>query len=61
MAHQMADQIVIRAVGADERAAWEPLWDRYIAFYTATLEPGASDVAWRRFHDPDEPQGTLAC
>jgi hypothetical protein len=57
----MADQIVIRAIGADERAAWEPLWNGYITFYKATLQPGASDVACRRFHDPDELQGTLAC
>ena len=42
MADKMADQIVIRPVGADERAAWEPLWDGYIAFYKATLAPGAS-------------------
>ena len=55
----MADKIVIRPVGTDERAAWEPLWDGYIAFYKATLEPGASDVAWQRFHDPDEPMFLL--
>ena len=55
----MADKIVIRPVGTDERAVWEPLWDGYIAFYKATLEPGASDVAWQRFHDPDEPMFLL--
>ena len=41
----MADKIVIRPVGEDERAAWQLLWDGYIAFYKATLEPGAGDVA----------------
>ena len=51
----MADKIVIRPVGKDERTAWEPLWDGYLAFYKATLAPGASDVAWQRFHDPNEP------
>jgi GNAT superfamily N-acetyltransferase len=55
----MTDKIVVRPVGKDERAAWEPLWDRYIAFYKATLEPGASDVAWQRFHDSDEPMFLL--
>jgi hypothetical protein len=35
MADKMANQIVIRPVGKDERAAWEPLWDGYIAFYKA--------------------------
>ena len=49
----MAD-VVIRPVGADERIAWEPLWNGYLAFYKATLAPGASDVAWARFHDPAE-------
>jgi GNAT superfamily N-acetyltransferase len=47
--------VVIKPVGADERAAWEPLWNGYLAFYKATLAPGASDIAWQRFHDPAEP------
>jgi GNAT superfamily N-acetyltransferase len=51
--------IVIKSVGANERAAWEPLWNGYLAFYKATLAPGASDVAWARFHDPDEPMFVL--
>jgi GNAT superfamily N-acetyltransferase len=55
----MADSIVIRPVGADERAAWEPLWNGYLAFYRATLAAGASDIAWQRFHDPGEPMFLL--
>ena len=55
----MAANVVIRAVGEDERAAWEPLWNGYLAFYKATLAPDASDVAWQRFHDPDEPMFLL--
>ena len=55
----MADKVVIRPVGADERAPWEPLWNGYIAFYKATLAPGASDVAWQRFHDSSEPMFLL--
>ena len=55
----MARKVVIRPVGADERAAWEPLWNGYLAFYKATLAAGASDVAWKRFHDPDEPMFLL--
>ncbi len=51
--------IVIRPVGADERAAWEPLWKGYLTFYKATLADGASDVAWARFHDPAEPMHLL--
>jgi hypothetical protein len=55
----MAGNVVIRPVGEDERAAWEPLWNGYLAFYKASLAPGASDVAWRRFHDPAEPMFLL--
>jgi hypothetical protein len=40
----MAGNVVIRPVGKDERAAWQPLWNGYLAFYEATLAPGASDV-----------------
>jgi len=46
----MAGNVVIRPVGSDERAVWEPLWNGYLAFYEATLAPGASDV---RFHDSE--------
>jgi GNAT superfamily N-acetyltransferase len=52
-------EIVIRPVGMGERAAWEPLWNGYLAFYRATLAPDASDVAWQRFHDPEEPMFLL--
>ena len=52
-------EIVIRPVGNDERAAWEPLWNGYLAFYKATLAPDATDVAWQRFHDPAEPMFLL--
>jgi GNAT superfamily N-acetyltransferase len=54
----MAD-VVIRPVGADERAAWEPLWNGYLTFYKATLPQIATDTAWARFHDPAEPMFLL--
>jgi GNAT superfamily N-acetyltransferase len=55
----MADNIVIRPVGKDERAAWEPLWNGYLAFYKTALARDVSDLAWTRFHDPDEPMFAL--
>src|SRR3954467_9311342 len=55
----MAANVVIRPVGKDERGGGEPLWNGYLAFYKAALAPGASDVAWQRFHDPDEPMFLL--
>lgn len=54
-----ADNVVIRPLGTDERAAWEPLWQGYLTFYKASLPAATSDVAWERFHDPDEPMFLL--
>ena len=47
--------VTIRPVGADERAAWEPLWAGYLDFYKSKLAPGTDDVTWARFHDAAEP------
>ena len=55
----MAHDVDIRSVARDERAAWEPLWEDYLAFYKARLAPGATDVTWARFHDPAEPMFLL--
>jgi GNAT superfamily N-acetyltransferase len=54
-----ADRIVIRPVGADERTAWEPLWNGYLSFYEATLAAGTTDITWSRLHDPKEPMFLL--
>jgi GNAT superfamily N-acetyltransferase len=51
--------VAVRAVGSDERAAWEPLWQGYLAFYGATLAPETTDVTWARLHDPEEPMHAL--
>jgi GNAT superfamily N-acetyltransferase len=51
--------IEIRPIGKAERAAWEPLWQGYLRFYEASQEPGATDIAWRRLHDPAEPMFAL--
>jgi GNAT superfamily N-acetyltransferase len=51
----MAGNVVIRPIGEDEREAWNPLWADYLAFYKTTLTRDVSDLAWTRFHDPDEP------
>jgi len=49
-----APNVVIRPVGPDERAAWEPLWQGYQTFYKVTLPQAATDTAWTRFHDANE-------
>jgi GNAT superfamily N-acetyltransferase len=55
----MSERVSIRPVGEDERAAWEPLWQGYLTFYKTSLPPENTDVAWKRFHDPDEPMFLL--
>jgi GNAT superfamily N-acetyltransferase len=50
----MAGAIIIRPIAEDERAEWNPLWDGYLAFYKTALTQDVSDLAWSRFHDPDE-------
>ena len=51
--------VIVRPVGRDERAAWEPLWAGYLKFYKATLPPANWDIAWQRLHDPAEPMHLL--
>jgi GNAT superfamily N-acetyltransferase len=55
----MSERVLIRPVGEDERAAWEPLWQGYLTFYKTTLPPENTEAAWKRFHDPDEPMFLL--
>lgn len=55
----MAARAVIRPVRDDERAAWEPLWAGYLAFYKATISSDTTDVTWRRLHDDAEPMHVL--
>lgn len=49
----------IRAVKADDHAAWRPLWDGYNAFYgrkgETALPEHITQTTWLRFLDPAEP------
>jgi GNAT superfamily N-acetyltransferase len=49
----------IRAVGPDERAAWEPLWKCYLDFYDTSVASEVYDATWARLHDPAEPMHLL--
>jgi GNAT superfamily N-acetyltransferase len=51
--------IVIRPVGANERAAWEPLWKGYLDFYRASVPKEVYDATWARLHDSAEPMHLL--
>ncbi len=55
----MPQPVDIRPLTEADRAAWEPLWDGYLAFYNATLPPGTTDATWRRLLDPAEPMFAL--
>jgi GNAT superfamily N-acetyltransferase len=51
--------VVIRPVGVNERADWEPLWKGYQAFYKVVISDATTAVTWARLHDPKEPMGVL--
>jgi len=55
----MSADIVIRPLGPDERAAWEPLWQGYQTFYEVALSDETTAVTWARLHDPAEPMYVL--
>jgi GNAT superfamily N-acetyltransferase len=51
--------LFIRPLEPQDRAAWEPLWYDYLAFYESQVSRETTDVLWRRFHDPGEPMVVL--
>src|SRR5947209_5268660 len=55
----VASSLVIRPVGADERADWEPLWKGYQAFYKTAISEPVTAITWARLHDPAEPMEVL--
>ncbi len=48
-----------RPLRLDERAAWETLWQGYLAFYKTSVKPEITDATWARLHDPAEPMHGL--
>jgi len=54
-----ASNVVIRPLGVDERADWEPLWKGYQTFYETVIPDATSAVTWARLHDPAEPMHAL--
>ncbi|MDG1581766.1 GNAT family N-acetyltransferase [Pseudomonas sp. GOM6] len=45
----------IRAVEAEDHAAWLPLWQGYQRFYKTEIASETSALTWQRFLDPAEP------
>jgi GNAT superfamily N-acetyltransferase len=52
-------KVVVRPVGVDERAAWEPLWKGYLDFYKTSVPKEIYDATWARLNDPNEPMWLL--
>lgn len=52
-------EIEIRRVHRNERDAWEPLWQGYLAFYKTSVAEQVTQTTWDRFHDPEEPMFVL--
>ena len=40
--------MTIRPLHPDDREAWQPLWDAYLRFYRAELDPATTDDAFAR-------------
>ncbi|MBV8636264.1 MAG: GNAT family N-acetyltransferase [Burkholderiaceae bacterium] len=57
------DKLIVRALALTDRAAWNPLWDGYNAFYGrsgATAMPSlVTETTWNRFFDAYEPVHAL--
>ena len=55
----MHEPLTIRPIAAADRAAWEPLWAGYNAFYerfgATALAPEITQATWERFLDAGEP------
>ncbi len=49
----------IRELIDADRAAWEPLWAGYLAFYKAAVPAETTALTWQRLHDPAEPMHGL--
>lgn len=47
--------VTVRELTPADRAAWEPLWRGYQAFYETAIPAATTDETWRRFHDAAEP------
>ena len=53
-------EMIIRPIRTDDRGAWEPLWNGYLAFYRATLTPEVTEQTWAALCDPSSAVHGLA-
>lgn len=50
----------IRPIAAEDRVAWQPLWDAYLVFYESELATEVSDDVFARLAADDELHGAIA-
>ena len=53
----MTAPLEIRAVSADDHAAWLPLWQGYLRFYKAEVPRATTEVTFARLTGGTEPMG----
>lgn len=51
--------VVIRDLAADDRQAWELLWQGYQTFYNTSVPADVTDATFARLLDPNEPMFAL--
>jgi GNAT superfamily N-acetyltransferase len=52
--------MIVRPLAADDRAAWEPLWQGYLQFYETRIAPEVSDLTFARLTGGRDPMGGFA-
>jgi len=52
--------VTIRPINAGDRAAWNPLWAGYLAFYETTVAPEVTERTWTRLTNADGMSALLA-
>ena len=51
--------IQVSAAKADDKAAWQGLWEGYLGFYRHALAPDITDLTFERALDPHQPMFLL--
>jgi GNAT superfamily N-acetyltransferase len=49
--------MLLRPLAAADRAAWEPLWQGYLAFYKSAIAPEVTETTFARLTSGVEPVG----
>jgi GNAT superfamily N-acetyltransferase len=52
-------EIITRPLARTDRAQWEPLWQRYLAFYKTSVPDDVTAHTFARFFDATEPMHAL--